>query len=70
MTPEEEDALHDRFKAMSEQEREALDSICTALREYLMRDWKTGPFVSPNRIIALACADLTRQWQKTIMERE
>ena len=65
-----ESALIDRIKAMSEEDREALDPVCKALCDYLMRDWKTGAFPSPNRVIALACADLARKWQRSILERE
>jgi hypothetical protein len=64
------DELHERIGAMSENERLALDPIARALDAYLRRDHESGAFPIPNRIVALACADLARQWQQKILEQE
>lgn len=69
MTSDSIDSLIERIEAMSEDERKALDPIAEALFHYLLRE-APPTMLLPNRIIALACVDLMRQWQSQEIEGE
>ena len=65
-----ENALYDRIKVMLQGDLEALDPICVALQDYLLRERETGGHVMPNRVIALACVDLVKEWQQMVLSRD
>jgi hypothetical protein len=63
--------LHDRIHAMTEQELEALDPIANALNDYhRVRPNPKGWRMAPNRVVALAAAELVTPWEQTIWERD
>ncbi len=64
-----EQALYDRVVKMTEEERCALDPLAKALGEYLRRE-RPPIMALPNRVVALACVDLARQWNRFMLERE
>ena len=63
-----ENALVARVADMSEDERKALDPICEALTDYLTNT-STGGFSVPNRIVALACVDIAREYYRRAITR-
>ena len=63
---------YDRLHAMTDSERKDLDGVCNGLDAYLSmhRHETRGGRILPNRIIALACIDLARQWEDDMWARE
>ncbi len=64
------ETLYQRIKDMPEAERLRLDPICKALDNYTAKQPSIGGRAAPNRVIALACIDLTEMWSQQEMERE
>ena len=60
--------LHERIHAMSEADRVALDPICEVLQVYNRRA-RAGVRVLPNRVVALACADILKAYQDIVLSR-
>ena len=67
MTHDEWNALEERVGAMTEDERRRLDDIATALDDYLVSKGGLGTICIPNRVIALACVDLTYEWNRVML---
>jgi len=63
------DTLIERIIAMPEEERRYLDPIASALGDYLRRE-RPPVMALPNRVIALACVDLLREWQRLELGRD
>lgn len=63
------ETITERLRAMSEEDRLALDSICEALRVCWRRE-SPGIMTLPNRVVALACLDLAKAFHATLMKRE
>lgn len=64
-----ESDLYDRISSMTEDERCLLDPLAKEIGDYLRRE-RPPIMALPNRVIALACVDLARQWNKYMLERE
>lgn len=65
------DAVEERIEAMTEDERLRLDGLAAALGDYMDGSPdRLGMFCVPNRVVALACVDLLRVWDRAMVSRD
>ena len=63
------EGLFARIEDMTEADRLHLDCICRGLTEYMEKTVTDRGYTVPNRIVALACADVLMQWEQLMWER-
>lgn len=69
MTESEIQGLRERLRAMSDDDRRALDPICAALWHCWKRE-RPEIMCLPNRVVALACLELAKRFSESVLRQE